>query len=527
MAYVEFVKFRFSSNGGEPYCPHCQCTAVYTLKARPIFRCKMCEKQFSATSGTPWAHRKIGFRDLMILIADFNHTAVAVSTRQICRNIGVNYKTALLWVHKIRAEIARAQEKQTLHGEIEADGCHNGGQPRRKNFEKDRKNTQRIHYRHRDTSMVAIVALERHGAIRTWIGKDEGDARTVIKDALAPNSTLFTDEAPAWSWFKPRVENFFQINHKKSFYTAEACTNCAESFFSALRNMARTHRHVVQNYFDLYVAEVAWRVQRNRVGGHESFAGLMEMMSRPGLSDLTGYYQGRKRLCKIVNPDGSTGGWRPPTKAERDLKRQEKDPTAKPFVPRWLKAAKVWDRGFKFVDAQSFLAKPSEMPSEGGVYAIFLRDGSKMLDLAGFAAADGPPLWSKDGVVHVYTGESYDLRTRLLQHLTGVSHLHDRFLALQFAGALPGAPKVSTDPDEAYRALNEWLASQVVIGYRSCGYVRDAEAAILKATASPLNLARCAKTPFRAALMEMERRFDAEIGGNWPKRSYDGHRGRR
>jgi hypothetical protein len=127
----------------------------------------------------------------------------------------------------------------------------------------------------------------------------------------------------------------------------------------------------------------------------------------------------------------------------------------------------------------------------------------------------------------VYTGESYDLRTRLLQHLTGVSHLHDRFLALQFAEALPGAPNVSTDPDEAYRALNEWLASRVVIGYRSCGYVRDAEAAILKATASPLNLARCAKTPFRAALMEMERRFDVEIGGSWPKRSYEGHRGRR
>jgi len=54
-----FKAVRWSDNGGQPYCSKCGCTAIYQHTARRIFKCKGCEAQFSATSGTIFASRKL------------------------------------------------------------------------------------------------------------------------------------------------------------------------------------------------------------------------------------------------------------------------------------------------------------------------------------------------------------------------------------------------------------------------------------------------------------------------------------
>lgn len=35
-AHAAFVAIRFADNGGEPFCPNCQDTAIYTYTARRI-----------------------------------------------------------------------------------------------------------------------------------------------------------------------------------------------------------------------------------------------------------------------------------------------------------------------------------------------------------------------------------------------------------------------------------------------------------------------------------------------------------
>ena len=67
-ARLEFIKFRFAKNGGGPYCESCQRAAVYKFTSRPIYKCKQCNKQFSVTSGTPWAYKKLPYRTLMSLV---------------------------------------------------------------------------------------------------------------------------------------------------------------------------------------------------------------------------------------------------------------------------------------------------------------------------------------------------------------------------------------------------------------------------------------------------------------------------
>ena len=43
-AHATFKAIRWAGNGGEPFCPHCGCVAVYEYKARRIFRCQGCMK---------------------------------------------------------------------------------------------------------------------------------------------------------------------------------------------------------------------------------------------------------------------------------------------------------------------------------------------------------------------------------------------------------------------------------------------------------------------------------------------------
>lgn len=58
-AHARFQEIRFADNGGAAFCPRCQCTAVYTYAARRIWKGKACEYQFSVTSGTIFASRKL------------------------------------------------------------------------------------------------------------------------------------------------------------------------------------------------------------------------------------------------------------------------------------------------------------------------------------------------------------------------------------------------------------------------------------------------------------------------------------
>lgn len=66
-----FRKIRWAETDGEAVCPHCGCCACYEFKSRPIWKCKGCLKQFSLTSGTLFACRKLPIRDYLLAIAIF------------------------------------------------------------------------------------------------------------------------------------------------------------------------------------------------------------------------------------------------------------------------------------------------------------------------------------------------------------------------------------------------------------------------------------------------------------------------
>ena len=56
---------------GPPICPHCGCAAVYTYRCRRLFKCRACHRQFSATSETSLACRKLPVWTLLMAFSLF------------------------------------------------------------------------------------------------------------------------------------------------------------------------------------------------------------------------------------------------------------------------------------------------------------------------------------------------------------------------------------------------------------------------------------------------------------------------
>src|ERR1700722_5491789 len=137
-AHAKFVSIRFADNGGAAFCPRCQCTAVYTYAARRIWKCKACGHQFSVTSGTIFASRKLPIRDYLAAIAIFVNAVKGISALQLGRDLDVQYKTAFVMAHKIREALGSVQDQDgELSGEVEVDGAYFGGHAKQENRKAD------------------------------------------------------------------------------------------------------------------------------------------------------------------------------------------------------------------------------------------------------------------------------------------------------------------------------------------------------------------------------------------------------
>jgi len=121
-AWEAFRLIRWASSGGEAVCPRCGCLDSYTYKTRKVFRCKGCSHQFTVTSGTIFASRKMPIRDYLLAIAIFVNGAKGHSALQLSRDLNCNYKSAYVLAMKLREAIAAEVQDQQASGEVEIDG---------------------------------------------------------------------------------------------------------------------------------------------------------------------------------------------------------------------------------------------------------------------------------------------------------------------------------------------------------------------------------------------------------------------
>lgn len=263
-AYRTFCELRWPETEGEAICPKCGCTESYNISTRRKFKCVACHHQFSVTSGTIFASRKMSFTDLLAAIVIFVNGAKGVSALQVSRDLDCQYKTAFVLSHKLREAMAAEQANAKLDGTIEIDGAYFGGYVKPENVKAERKD-RRLSANQSGKRQCVVIFRERNGRSLPFVVRNEGDAVPFVRDHVGTLATLHADEASSWDVLHAGWQTW-RINHSVAFSDDGACTNQAESYFSRLRRMeVGTHHHIAGPYLYAYAGEAAWREDNRRV----------------------------------------------------------------------------------------------------------------------------------------------------------------------------------------------------------------------------------------------------------------------
>jgi hypothetical protein len=268
-----FRAIRWADTDSEPVCPACGGLDHYDLRPAPSRNAKAAASN-SATSGTIFHSRKLSLRDILGAIAIFANGAKGYSALQLSRDLGCDYKSAFVLLHKCREGIALARKEGALSGDVEIDGGYFGGYVKPANNRADRKDRRFLENRS-GKRQVVIVVRERGGRTIAEVTKTELEGVAVAVANVAPGSTVYANEASHWDRL---AANFpiKRINHQRAYSKDGASTNMAESFFSRLRRAEiGTHHHIAGKYLAAYATEMGWREDARRVSNGNQFAMLI------------------------------------------------------------------------------------------------------------------------------------------------------------------------------------------------------------------------------------------------------------
>jgi hypothetical protein len=137
---------------------------AYTITSRRRFKCKACLKQFSVTSGTIFASRKMSSVDLLAAICIIVNGAKGISALQLARDLDCQHKTAFVLAHKLRESMKAETHNMMPDGEVEIDGVFFHGHVRPANEAVNRVD-RRLTQNQTGKRRVAIALRQRKGAL--------------------------------------------------------------------------------------------------------------------------------------------------------------------------------------------------------------------------------------------------------------------------------------------------------------------------------------------------------------------------
>ncbi len=303
-----FVALRYAETEGEPFCPHCQCSAVYqsnrnvknrktgkVVKKLRIFKCASCLRQFSPTSQTIFASRKLEYRDILLAIALWTNGAKGTSALEMTRHLGVQYKTAFVLFHKLREAMGAQVHAERLEGEIEMDGAYFGGYVKPSTRKAGRRDRRKLSNQSGKRKCITVMR-ERNGRTRPFVCS-ELEGANLAPQIIKPGSILYADEAKSYD----RLHALFdikRIDHSKSYAEGDISTNHAESFHSRVRRAEQGVYHHISDKTQAYGDEMAWRENNRRLSNGEQFLALASAgLHHPVSRQWKGYWQRRKEAA--------------------------------------------------------------------------------------------------------------------------------------------------------------------------------------------------------------------------------------
>src|ERR1700730_15798400 len=100
-----FMGVRWADTRGEPVGPKCGCLDNYRFRRETgllCFECSACRKEFSLTSGTLFASRKLPIKGYLAAIAIFCNEVKGKSMPALSRHHSITYKAVIVLALSLR-----------------------------------------------------------------------------------------------------------------------------------------------------------------------------------------------------------------------------------------------------------------------------------------------------------------------------------------------------------------------------------------------------------------------------------------
>jgi transposase-like protein len=280
---VALWRERYSPDGEHAYCPSPSCKQERTFRRydttqqRQSWTCTSCGHHLHPTAGTIFHKSSTSLRQWFYCMYLMTSTRCGISAKQVERELGCAYKTALRMMRLIRTELMDETDGKPLEGEVEADEAYIGGKP---HAYPRRTPEERAVAKARMPIVLGMV--ERNGRARTTVipFSGAGDVQPPVVRNVKPGSRLYTDDWPSYRGLE-LVFDHQTINHSAGIYAdGTVHTQTIEGFWATVKNGLRGVFHgVSREWLQSYLNEYCFRY--NHRTGPDPFRVLIALAARP------------------------------------------------------------------------------------------------------------------------------------------------------------------------------------------------------------------------------------------------------
>ncbi|XDZ66453.1 IS1595 family transposase [Alphaproteobacteria bacterium LSUCC0684] len=178
------------------------------------------------------------------------HYVAGTTARCAADLVGVNFKTAAYYFHRLREIIAlETQNNDVLSGEFEVDESYFGGTRKGK---RGRGSAGKV---------PVFGILKRGGKVYTQIIPDASGQTLIpiIEDRIMPDSIVYSDCWRGYNVLDVSEFKHYRINHSVLFADKKNHINGIENFWNQAKRHMRKFNGIPAKHFPIFLKECEWR----------------------------------------------------------------------------------------------------------------------------------------------------------------------------------------------------------------------------------------------------------------------------